>query len=255
MNAIRTPWPDAFPDVVIAAGESTVKQHADYAAAKSGDTDAAIRLVHALLEPGAVDRLAALCPHGQPLLVSAHAEEEMGRNAIPQALAAALGQKLGWPVDAAIVQANIVNHTGASGFARLARQALFVGELAPDRDVVLVDDFVGQGGTLANLRGHVGQQGCRVLAAFALTGKPHSATLRLTPQRLHSLRHKHGNLEDWWRQRFGYGYDCLTASEARYLENTADADTIRDRIAAAEQAADPGPGADPRLTPDRGSAA
>ena len=55
------------------------------------------------------------------MLVSAHAEEEMRRNAVPQALAAELGQRLGWPVDGVIVQADIVNHTGASGFARLAR--------------------------------------------------------------------------------------------------------------------------------------
>lgn len=248
MRALRTAWTD-FPPVAIAAAESAVKQHPEYRAAKTGDADAAIRLVRALLTDSAVQQLAALCPGQTPLLVSAHAEEEMGRNAIPQALAAEVGQRMGWPVDSAIVQANIVNHTGASGFERLARQAVFSGELAAGQEVVLVDDFVGQGGTLANLRGHVEQRSCRVVAAFTLTGKPHSATLALTRQRLLSLRRKHEALEDWWRQKNGYGFDCLTESEARYLENSADADTIRDRIAAAEQEADPGPDTDAgRLT-------
>jgi hypothetical protein len=33
--------------------------------------------------------------------------------------------------------------------------------------------------------------------------------------------------------RFGFGYDCLTSSEARYLIRTPSADRIRDRIIAA----------------------
>jgi len=50
------------------------------------------------------------------------------------------------------------------------------------------------------------------------------------------LRLKHGEgLEDWWNQRFGFGFDCLTESEARYLLNTPDVDRIRNKIIAAVQ--------------------
>ncbi len=87
-----------------------------------------------------------------PTLVSAHAYEREGVNAIPEALADALGRQLGWPVDSEVVQSNIVAHTGAGGFERLARQASFDGVIEPGRSYVLVDDFVGMGGTLANLR-------------------------------------------------------------------------------------------------------
>ena len=38
-----------------------------------------------------------------------------------------------------------------------------------------------------------------------------------------------------WRKRFGFGFDCLTESEARYLLRAEDADTIRNRLAAAAQ--------------------
>lgn len=44
-------------------------------------------------------------------------------------------------------------HTGANGFGRLARQPFFEGVVTAGQDYVLVDDFVGMGGTLANLRG------------------------------------------------------------------------------------------------------
>jgi len=50
---------------------------------------------------------------------------------------------------------------------------------------------------------------------------------------LDELRLKHGKeLEEWWYQRFGFGFDCLTESEARYLLKTPDADRIRNKIAA-----------------------
>jgi hypothetical protein len=99
----------------------------------------------------------------------------------------------------------------------------------------LVDDFVGQGGTLANLRAHIVRGGGVVLGATVLTGKAHSAVLALAESRLEALRKKHGKeLENWWRQRFGFG--CLTESEARYLLNTPSADRVRNQIAAAVQA-------------------
>jgi adenine/guanine phosphoribosyltransferase-like PRPP-binding protein len=42
-----------------------------------------------------------------------------------------------------------VSHTGADGFSRLARQAQFAGSVQAGRRYVMVDDFVGMGGTLA----------------------------------------------------------------------------------------------------------
>lgn len=237
MSPARAVWADAFPDVQILALESDVKGHAEYRAAKTGDADAAGRLVAALVPPGRVDALRPLMPP-RAILTSVHAMESAGVNAIPEALANLLGLRLGLPVDASIVQTNVVNHTGADGFSRLARQALFAGDVQRDANYVMVDDFIGQGGTMANLRGYLMEQGAAVAGAVALTGKPHSAKIQLSPQRLAALRSKHGQLEHWWRKRFGFGFDALTESEARYLERTANADTIRDRVSASEQAGD-----------------
>jgi len=64
-----------------------------------------------------------------------------------------------------------------------------------------------------------------------LTGKGYSATLALRADTLTALRAKHGpELEDWWRKTFGYGFDALTESEARYLLRAENADAVRDRI-------------------------
>ena len=230
----RTPW-GTFPDVLIHASESAVKQHPAYKAAKSGDGALAIALVNDTMSESQNQRLAQLLRGHTPTLVSAHAYEREGVNAIPEIFADELSKVLGWPVDAAVLQTNVVAHTGADGFARLARQAEFAGAIQPGCDYVLVDDFVGMGGTLANLKGYIESQGGRVLAAVSLTGKPHSAKLAPTPERLHELRMKHGtDFENWWIGRFAHAFDALTESEARYLARTETADTIRNRIAAAE---------------------
>ena len=150
----RTPW-GAFPDVLIHASESAVKQHLDYKDAKSGDDWAAASLVLNSLNIDQVVALAQLIGDKKPTLVSAHALEREGVNAIPEIFAKELGQMLNWPVDSGIVQVNVVSHTGAGGFPRLARQAAFDGAVIADCDYVLVDDFIGMGGTLANLKGYI----------------------------------------------------------------------------------------------------
>ena len=122
---------------------------------------------------------------------------------------------------------------------RLARQAAFAGEFDAAREYLLVDDFVGQGGTLANLRGWIETRGARVVGAVGLTGKSYSARLNPTQEQLNALRQKHGTtLEGWWREQFGHAFDCLTQSEARYLTRSPDVDTVRSRIAAANQEGD-----------------
>jgi hypothetical protein len=228
----RTPWND-FPDAALHAPESAVKHHPDYAAAKAGDVSAAVRLVADTLDDASVARLRALAGDTAPRLVGVHAVESQSVNVIPVALAATLSGRLAWPVETGIIQINRVGHTGADGYHRLAAPALFGGIVEAQAPYVLVDDFIGQGGTLANLRGYIEEQGGVVVAATVLTGKPYSATLTVSSTTLEKLREKHGKLEDWWRQHYGYGFELLTESEARYLERSADADAIRTKLLAA----------------------
>ena len=94
-----------------------------------------------------------------PTLVSAHAYEREGINAIPEAFAVEISKAVSWPHDLGVAQINVVAHTGADGFSRLARQAEFAGAVQPGCEYVLVDDFVGMGGTLANLKGHIESKG------------------------------------------------------------------------------------------------
>ncbi|MES2352283.1 MAG: phosphoribosyltransferase [Pseudomonadota bacterium] len=225
----RFPWND-FPDVLIHASEQHVKQHPSYQQSKSGDVIALVRLILDSLSYELVDRMSREFGSQGPVLLPVLAEESAGMNAIPRAMAEVLAHLLRWNVEERVFQANVVGHTGSSGFVRLANQAIFRGHVESGLHYVLVDDFIGQGGTLANLRGHILGQGSQILGASGLTGKAHSATLTPTGNQLVELRRKHGTIEFWWRQRFGFGFDCLTASEARYLIQTSTSERVIERL-------------------------
>lgn len=236
---VRATWGD-FPDVLIFAEEGAVKRHPEYVAAKTGDVSAAKRLAAGLISAEIIASVARLVGVRDAMLLPVHALEAGGVNRIPAAMAELLGERMGLEVEERVVQANTVGHTGASGWGRLARPAVFDGEVASGRNYVLVDDFIGQGGTIANLRGYALSGGAEVIGASALTGKRYSAKLALSPQTLHSISDRYGKeLESWWRQSFGYGFDKLTESEARYLLRAENADTIRDRMAQARSKAKP----------------
>ncbi|EOV0998732.1 LPD38 domain-containing protein [Edwardsiella piscicida] len=240
LPAQRPPWPADFPDVVLHARLGDATAHPDYAAAKGGDEFAARRLISDVLNKAAIDNIRRIIDSRKVLLTAVHAEEASGRNKIPQAMADMLGHILHQHVDDNIVQAMRVGRSGLDGFGRLANQPGFAGEVRRDVPYFILDDTLTQGGTLAGLRGYIEAQGGQVIGASALTGKKYSAKMALSAATLARLRTHLGgsNLENWWKQQFGYGFSGLTESEANYLLRAGDADAIRDRLLAARQTGD-----------------
>ncbi len=230
----RADWND-FPDVLILKDEPTLKQNRLFSASKSGDAEAAATMLKNILSPSDIARIQRFIEKNtddgsKPKLAAVHAYEN-NLNAIPAALARTISEISGNDHATDLRQSNIVAHTGANGFSRLARQALFIGEVEKGETYVLVDDFVGQGGTLANLRGYIIKRGGHVAAAIVLSGKSYSATIAPSNEQLKELRKAHGRaLEQWWRSYFGHTFDRLTQSEARYLSRSPNADRIRERI-------------------------
>ena len=103
---IRFPW-GVFPPVWIHADETAVKKHRAYNVAKAGDPDAAYQLVTETRSLDIVEQLIVAFSGMNPILVSAHAVERAGVNAIPEALADIISKQAGWRADASIVQTNI----------------------------------------------------------------------------------------------------------------------------------------------------
>jgi hypothetical protein len=217
--ATRTPWPPNFPDVILHTDVPTRDADPDYHAAKSGDTDAAPLLARRLLKDEAAAALGRLIGERHAFLLPVVADETAGFNAIPDAMAQVLGRMLGVSVlSGEIVQINKVGHTRAPTFQRIVTPAIFDGPVEPKADYVLVDDHVGLGGTLANLRGHVELRGGRVIGITTLTESRDARRISLRAETLAVLSARHGEeLDIFWKAQFGHGLDCLTEIEAQNL--------------------------------------
>lgn len=216
-------------------GDATA--HKDYVAAKGGDDAAARRLVADVMTRESVNELRQLLAGRKAILAAVHAEEAVSRNAIPQAMADVLGKIFGLEVDPHLLQSAKVGRTVQDGFGRLTNQPSFDGPVRTDLPYILLDDTLTQGGTLANLKGYIEDHGGKVIGTSALTGKKYSAKIALAADTLRKLRdHFEGtDLENWWNEQHGYGFDRLTESEANYLLRAADADKIRDRVLTTRQ--------------------
>ncbi|TYK72093.1 PLxRFG domain-containing protein [Comamonas sp. Z1] len=219
----------SMPDAIIGSTLGTASSHPDYAAAKGGDIEAAVRLAMDLVTPELVAKVKAAIGDTKPLVVPVAAEEASGRNKIPRAAAEVLAHRLGLKAANGIVQANRARRTGMDGLDRIFAPVDFAGAVEA-KPYLLVDDTLTQGGTFAALASHIREGGGTVAGVIALTGKQYSAKIQPSPETLASLRQKHGDLENEYRAATGYGFDALTESEARYLARYEPADRLRDRI-------------------------
>lgn len=215
----RLPWPTTFADVIIHTDVRTRDAHPAYTAAKSGDAEAALELAISLLDADAVSILRDLIAGRFAVLLPVIADETMGFNAIPDAMAQVLGRDLELPVaSGVIVQTNKVGHTRARAFQRLVTPPAFGGPVKRGQNYVLVDDHVGLGGTLAQLRGHVDGNGGHVIAMTTLTESRDGRRISVRPETLAMLNERHGKaLDQLWKDQFGYGLDCFTEVEAQIL--------------------------------------
>jgi len=234
MKPTRVPS-TCLPDTQIIASEKEVQEHPAYAKAKAGDLAAAVVLSKSFLSAESIAAVRTAVAGRPVMILGVAAMESQGVNEIPQAMAFELSRTLGMPRAYEPLQINRVGHTRSSGWHRLASQAVFDGAVVSGGMYWLVDDFVGQGGTLANLGGYLQANRATVAGITVLAGRAYSAKLAISAQTLQALRTKHGQLEEWWIARFGFGFGALTESEGRYLYRAEDADTIRNRLAEAAQ--------------------
>ncbi|MEI6708829.1 MAG: hypothetical protein WCK96_17030 [Methylococcales bacterium] len=233
----RQAWQKDFPKVILNAALGDASKHSSYLAAKSGDLEAALMLATDLISEEAIAKLADVIGDKKPLLIPVHAEEAISINRIPLAYAIAIGSEFNLPIEFNIVQSAKVSRTGSDGFSRLAFPPPFSGIPSnPAQHAIIFDDTLTQGGTLASLRGYIAQFEIETIAATTLTGKNYSSVLAISDETLATLREKYHELEHWWINYFGYGFNCLTESEARYLiYSKKNVDAIRDRIIAERQ--------------------
>lgn len=229
----RADQPTGLPDAIIGGSLGSATSQADYAAAKAGDRVAGLSVAQALVTDDLVAKVKERIGDIKPIVVGVQSVEATGRNKIPLMASVVLAERLGATHSTDIVQANTPKRTGLNGLDRIFAAADFAGDVVAGGQYVLVDDTLTQGGTFAALASHIEENGGKVVAIVALTGKQYSAKLSPNPETLQRLREKYGDIEQDFRAATGYGFDALTQSEARYLAGFEPAQSVRDRVLAA----------------------
>lgn len=226
----RTAW-STRTDANIYAEIDAVKSHANYSAAKAGIFEDSVLLAQYFMHEKSISKLKSMPEN--TIILPIMAEEKMGKNAIPLGMADVIKEHTGWRVADSIYQTNKAGHTGATGWHRIATPALFMGEVEKGASYLIVDDFIGMGGTAANIKSFIERSGGKIIGYEMLTGKPESATLYLRKETLDALRGKYGNIEQWFKETLGFGYEGLTESEASYLLRSKSSERIRNQISRA----------------------
>lgn len=185
---MRTEWGD-FPNAIIAHVANSITAHRKYLKAKAGDIDFALDLVDELVTDEFYKQVYTAIHEDieDVYVLPVHAEEQLGRNKLPVAFAMTISQNLAVNIETDIVQANKVHRTEANGVVRLLKRVIFDGEVTPRHKYLIVDDVITQGGTLADLRAYIENNGGHVILVSALNGKHHSAKLPITKVTLGQL--------------------------------------------------------------------
>jgi Phosphoribosyl transferase domain len=204
----RTPW-DGFPDVTVQTTVPKLKAHPDYAAAKSGNPDAAIRVINQLFKPG---KVTDPCDLVVPVLQLDREKQNM----LAVAYAVQLAHEIGAELFLGVAQSNQVSHTGSSAITRILGQPTFAGTIPPGSRVLIVDDVATFGSTLANLRGWIEHQGAHVVRATTLSASFGGTKLAQPKPVLDKLLRQFPEVEIL-TQNLGFTPDCLTGRETYFL--------------------------------------
>jgi hypothetical protein len=236
MNIPGKAWPEGFPDITTIAGYRAMKNHPDYEAAKTGDTEVAVCLIRDLLNESSNDALKEIAKkHPNAVLVGIHAIEGGGKNEIPQALADYIGEKTGLETEDDILQSNIVGHTGAGQNVRLFERPEFEGSVWAGGNYIIIDDMVTMGSTIGELRNYIEHNGGNVVDVITLsTQHDNNKLIALTPETKLALGKTFGvKLDDGMYDMTSFGefleeseiyggqYEALTESEAQERSYTA----------------------------------
>jgi hypothetical protein len=222
----RTPW-NAFPDITVQTTVGKLKSHPDYHAAKAGDQDAALRVIDQVFKPG---KLTDSCD----LIVPVLQLDQGKQNMLAVAYALRLGRELGAEVFLGICQSNQVSHTGADAITRILGQPTFVGQIAPGRRVVIVDDVATFGSTLANLRGWIEHQGAHVIRATTLGATFGGTKLAQLKEALDKLLNRFPEVETLSRN-LGFTPDCFTGRETYFPGTSSNRKQMQALVAASRR--------------------
>lgn len=222
-----------FPNVIVNTTINKMKMHPSYIAAKNGDIAAALSLVQDLSNVDKLKKMAAAYPNS--IIVPVHELIfENGRfNSIPLAYANYISHITGLPVCNDIIQITKASHTNKDALYRLLYRSKFSGNVEANKNYIIVDDVITQGGTVSELRSYIENSGGKVVCVSTLSFSRFSNVLGIKKDTISEIERKFSRDEtEKLIREFGIGekLEHLTNAEGKYILSYASIDRIRERI-------------------------
>src|ERR1700732_3997120 len=193
----RSPWRD-FPDVIVQTPVNKLRSRAAYDKAKRGVGEAAFEVIKELFKPEKIQ-------FDFDTVVPVMQFDRAYPNALPIAYAIALAKHFEADLELEILQANVVSHTAADAETRILGQPVYIGKLQRGSRILIVDDVITFGSTLANPRldRNARCESCRCNDARRRFWRDQVGSSEIHAERL--------------AKELGFTTDCFTNREARFL--------------------------------------
>ena len=213
--------------ILLVRGKNISPKEAFDLAKNHGDHDAALAYAKHMIDANSesITTLISQNSGKKPILLPVVALERSTDgvhryNAIPDAFAAVISEKTGWPIqgdngEELITQVNKAGRTGASPVERMVRQASFAGAVKPSENYILLDDHFTNGGTFRNLLEHVEQGGGKIVDVTTLINGRRDDMFKATNKSYSRATQVFGKNEFSVLHEKMFGTPCTNASELK----------------------------------------
>ena len=199
-----------------------------YDKAKGGVGEAAFEVVRELIKPEKI-------PFGFDTVVPVMQFDRDKPNALPLVYATALAKHFDAFLETGIHQINVVSHAFADAQTRILGQPMFIGKIQAGSRILIVDDVVTYGSTLANLRGWLEEQGATVIGATTLAAGFGGTKLALPDIVRDRLLDRFPRQAEALANELGFSAECFTNREARFLAGLKNEHELQRLIVAAQE--------------------
>lgn len=180
----------------------------------------------------AVDELKMICGGPKCKIIAPAADLAESSNALAITYAHWLAYELDLEVERGVYQDKTVTRDKAGAWFRLAHRAEFYGDIERGRNYMIVDDVMTMGGTLADLRSFIIQNGGGVVGMSVIASdNGNDRPIRLSEDTKGQLEERHGpDLDQLCAELFGFPSECFTEAEGQRIFDCPTHDKIRENI-------------------------
>lgn len=218
-----------FPNVIVHRRIDTIKNNSKFEKAKNGDIDAAIKLIYETINISKIIDIKRKYPNS--FIVPIISIDNNKMNKLPIAYAEVISLITSFRVKN-IYQINDVGRTNKNAIERLINRPKYSGDVEKDKNYIIIDDVITQGGTINELKKYIESKKGNVVACSTIAYTQYSTILEITNETIKKIERKFGRdeTEKYLKEyKIGERIEDLSNSEGRYIYKFKNIEQLRNK--------------------------